>query len=264
MDNFQNHICSEESVPTSERILLVLRIVAGFGRPVSASELVTASGLNKSTLYRLLASLRRWGFVMETESLYSPGPACLQMSLNFDAVQLLIQNAYDAMHKLNEITQETVAITVAMQQEAVCISMLEPRQSLRCSFEKGRSLPLHSGATAKCLLAHLPPVVSQHILQSHFSNMFEREARINELATIRQQGYSCSESEVDAGVWGVSVPILTQGQQLLGALTLMAPVIRAQNQHQKLINETLTAASDIHQQLSTTFTQGSPTFSNPP
>ncbi|MBT9428587.1 MULTISPECIES: helix-turn-helix domain-containing protein [Symbiopectobacterium] len=105
MDNFQNHIYTKESVPTSERILLVLRIVAGFGRPVSASELVTASGLNKSTLYRLLASLRRWGFVMETESLYSPGPACLQMSLNFDAVQLLIQNAYDAMHKLNEITQ---------------------------------------------------------------------------------------------------------------------------------------------------------------
>jgi hypothetical protein len=44
------------------------------------------TGLNKSTLYRLLASLRRWGFVMETDALYSPGSACLQLSLNFDVV----------------------------------------------------------------------------------------------------------------------------------------------------------------------------------
>lgn len=45
---------------------MILRIIAGYGRPVSASDLIGSSGLNKSTLYRLLAALRRWGFVMET------------------------------------------------------------------------------------------------------------------------------------------------------------------------------------------------------
>jgi DNA-binding IclR family transcriptional regulator len=48
------------------------------------------TGLNKSTLYRLLASLRRWGFVMETDALYSRGSACLQLSLNFDVVPLTL------------------------------------------------------------------------------------------------------------------------------------------------------------------------------
>lgn len=248
----------EDRVPTSERVLLILRIVAGYGRPVSASDLMRETGLNKSSLYRLLASLRRWGFVMETDALYSSGPACLQMSLNFDVVPLLTLNAHEAMQQLNTLTQETVAITVVMQQEAVCISMLEPRQSLRCSFEKGRSLPLHSGATAKCLLAHLPAVVSQPILQSQFSNMFERQARIDELNLIRQQGYACTESEVDAGVWGISVPLLTQNQQLLGALTLMAPIVRAQDKHAELITATLSAADAIQQRLRSTFTQGSP------
>lgn len=157
MINSENEkLHSVEPVPISERVLMVLRLVASYGRPVSASELMTASGLTKSTLYRLLASLRRWGFILEVDKLYAPGPACLQLSLNFDSVTLLAQHAQEAMQRLLEQTNETVAVTVAMQREAVCISMLEPRQSLRCSFEKGRSLPLHSGATAKCLLAHLP------------------------------------------------------------------------------------------------------------
>ncbi|WP_437887613.1 IclR family transcriptional regulator [Phytobacter sp. V91] len=260
MDMMQTNAESDEQVPTSERVLMVLRIVAEYGRPVSASELIQASGLNKSTLYRLLASLRRWGFVMESEAMYAPGPACLQMALNFDAVSLLSLHANDRMIELRDLTQETVAITVVMQQEAVCISMLEPRQSLRCSFEKGRSLPLHRGATAKCLLAHLPVPVRKHILQAHFSNMFEREGQEKALAAIVEQGYACSESEVDAGVWGVSVPILSPNQQLLGALTLMAPVIRTQNQHQRLIDETLSAASRIQESLNTTFMQASPAF----
>jgi DNA-binding IclR family transcriptional regulator len=258
METIHNPVDSDEQVPTSERVLMVLRTVAEYGRPVSASELIHTSGLNKSTVYRLLASLRRWGFVMESDAMYAPGPACLQMALNFDAVTLLSLHANDAMMALRDATQETVAVTVVMQQQAVCISMLEPRQSLRCSFEKGRSLPLHRGATAKCLLAHLPVPVSQHILKAHFSNMFERVAHEKELLSIVQQGYACSENEVDAGVWGISAPIFSPNQQLLGALTLMAPVIRTQNKHQRLIEETLSAAKRVQDSLNTTFTQASP------
>ncbi len=251
----QNITAPEQAVPTAERVLLVLRSIAEYGRPVSAGELMASSGLNKSTLYRLLAALRRWGFVMETEAMYAPGPACLQMALNFDSVTLLSQHASQGMHWLRENTQETVAVTVAMQQEAVCISMLEPRQSLRCSFEKGRSLPLHTGATAKCLLAHLPPAVSQLILKNHVNNLSERAERQKELTAIFRQGYACSESEVDEGVWGVSVPILSPDRQLLGALSLMAPVIRVQHNSQKFIDFTLEAAKQIHHSLDETLSQ---------
>lgn len=249
-----------EPVATSERVLLVLRLVASYGHPVSASELMAASGLTKSTLYRLLASLRRWGFILEVDKLYAPGPACLQLSLNFDAVTLLAQHAQDAMQMLLEQTNETVAVTVAMQREAVCISMLEPRQSLRCSFEKGRSLPLHRGATAKCLLAHLAPAISQQILTSTYPDMFVRAERQQELETIRQQGYACSDSEVDEGVWGVSVPLLTRERYLLGALSLMAPSLRAANRQQALIEATRAAAEHIHNSLNTTFLSASPAF----
>nr|WP_046791773.1 IclR family transcriptional regulator [Tatumella morbirosei] len=251
----QNHPDPSLNVPSAERVLMILRIIAGYGRPVSASELIVSSGLNKSTVYRLLAALRRWGFVMETGALYAPGPASLQMALNFDSVALLSQHASAAMHWLRENTQETVAITVAMQQEAVCISMLEPRQSLRCSFEKGRSLPLHRGATAKCLLAHLPVSVSQIILKTHYKTLSERADRQQELTAIFRQGYSCSESEVDEGVWGVSVPVFSPDRQLLGALSLMAPVFRAENNIQGLIEFTLNAAKKIHRSLDETFNQ---------
>ncbi|MEH0873275.1 IclR family transcriptional regulator [Pectobacterium cacticida] len=245
MKNFTIAAESEETVATSERVLMLLRLIAGSNRPLSANELMATSGLTKSTLYRLLASLRRWGFVLETEKLYAPGPACLQLSINFDTVNLLAQHAQQAMQTLCEETQETVAVSVAMQNEAICISMLEPRQALRCSFEKGRSLPLHRGATAKCLLAHLPSSHRQAVLTTAWPDGFTRAERLNELEHIVRQGYAVSDSEVDEGVWGVSVPLLTHEKRLLGVLSLMAPSLRAAHRQASLIQATRLAADQI-------------------
>ena len=98
MENLPEKAPVEDNVPTSERVLLILRIVAGYGRPVSASDFMREPGLNKSTLYRLLASLRLWRSVLETDALYSPGPACLHMSLNFDLFPPLTLHGYEATH----------------------------------------------------------------------------------------------------------------------------------------------------------------------
>ena len=59
----------------SDRALLVLSVLAQSTQAMTAVELVAATGLAKSTLYRQIAVLRRWGFVMESDGRYSPGPA---------------------------------------------------------------------------------------------------------------------------------------------------------------------------------------------
>jgi len=233
-------------VTTADRVLQVLAILAQRGQALSAAELMERTGLARSTLYRQLARLKRWGFVLESEGHYAPGPLSLQLALGFDLASHLVCQARPDLQALAEQSHESVGLIVAVNDQAICLDMVESQQSLRCSFEKGRSVPLRAGASAKCLLAHLPEAAQAAVLDSQYGpGSAERLSAQAELEAIRQAGFAASTGEVDPGVWGVSVPLFGMARRAVGAITLMAPVSRVQNQDQSLIRMTVVAAARI-------------------
>jgi hypothetical protein len=160
------------------------------------------------------------------------------------------------MHQLNTLTQETVAITVVMQQEAV-YQHDRTCQSLRCSFKR-RSLPLHSGATRSARLRICLPQSVSLFCRASSATCSNARRVLKSLTAFGSRG-----TPVPKAKWMrayVLAPLLTQNQQLLGALTLMAPIVRAQDKHQKFIAATLSAADAIHQRLRSALTQESPFF----
>ncbi|TSH97395.1 IclR family transcriptional regulator [Verticiella sediminum] len=242
---------STRPVTTSpqDRLLQVLATVAQSSGALSAAELGAMTGLPKSSLYRQLARLRHWGFVQEVDGGYAPGPMGLQLAQGFDATSHLVQEAREDMHKLVRQSGESVGLIVAVNDRAICIEMLESPQALRCSFEKGRSVALRRGATAKCLLAHLPQARRRAVLDAADDEPHPRDATWEELEVIRQAGYARSQSEIDEGVWGASAPIFGGGQHLLGCLTLMAPVARALPREAELTQMVIVAAARISRNL---------------
>lgn len=239
------------AVSAVDRALVVLATLAQQGRPLTATELLRKTGLSQSTLYRQLTSLKRWGFVLEVEGRYAPGPLSLQLALGFDMASHLAQHARPDMLALAQQSQESVGLIVAVNGQAICIDMIESRQALRCSFEKGRSVPLEKGASAKCLLAHLSDAALSACFGAHWADPDHPRAEfLAELRAIRKAGFAVSNGEVDAGVWGVSAPLFAMGKQAVGALTLMAPGVRIQDKHSPLIQMTVVTATRISRSLS--------------
>jgi DNA-binding IclR family transcriptional regulator len=237
-------------VASTDRVLQVLAVLAQQGRVLSAQDLMTHTGLPRSTLYRQLARLKHWGFVLETEGGYAPGPLSLQLALGFDLSSHLVRLAHPGMVALARQSHESVGLIVAVNDSAVCLDMVESELSLRCSFEKGRSVPLRAGASAKCLLAYLPEAHHNALLQLRYAHADARKVAGDERAAIRKAGYAMSAGEVDAGVWGVSVPLFGVARQAVGALTLMAPIMRAQGQESALTDMAVVAAARISRGLS--------------
>ncbi|MEO7953190.1 MAG: IclR family transcriptional regulator [Polaromonas sp.] len=238
------------SVTTADRVLQVLAVLAQQGQALSAAELMARTGLARSTLYRQLARLKRWGFVLESEGQYAPGPLSLQMALGFDLASHLVCQARAELQALALQSRESVGLIVAVNDQAICLDMVESQQSLRCSFEKGRSVPLRAGASAKCLLAHLPAAAQTAVLNNQYGpDSTEGQAAKAELDRIREAGFAASTGEVDAGVWGVSVPLFGATRQAVGAITLMAPISRAQVQEQALIHMAVVTAARISRHL---------------
>lgn len=237
----------------SERTLYVLAVLARHGEPLSVAELAVKTGLAPSTLYRQLALLKRWGFVQETDGEYAPGPTCLQLAWGFDQTSYLAHEALPDMTALSERTNETVGLMVAVHDQVVCIDMVESRLPLRCTFTKGKGLPLLHGASAKALLAFLPNAQRQIILRGIAGgagpDAIDSQALSLELEQIRRNGHAISAGEVDDGVWGISVPILPHVGKLMGAITLMAPITRVEHRRQSLTDLTVETAQRISRRL---------------
>ena len=189
------------SMTTADHVLQVLAVLAQQGHSLSAAEFMERRGLARSTLYRQLARLKRWGFVLESEGRYAPGPLSLQLALGFDLASHLVCQARPDLQALAEQSHESVGLIVTVDDQAICLDMVESQQSLRCSFEKGRSVPLRAGASAKCLLAHLPHAAEAAVLDSQYEpDSAERQAAQTELEAIREAGFAASTGEVDPGV----------------------------------------------------------------
>ncbi len=238
------------SVASADRVLQVLAVLAQHGRAMSASELIQKTGMARSTLYRQLGRLKDWGFVSEIDASYAPGPLSLQLALGFDLASNIMHAARPEMETLSRQSSESVGLIVAVNDRAICLDMVESRHSLRCSFEKGRSVPLRDGASAKCVLAHLPELQRRAVLDmQHVPGSAEWRAADQTLAAIREAGCAISAGEVDAGVWGSSAPVFAGPRHPVGAITLMAPISRAQGQESALIQMTMIAATRISRRL---------------
>jgi DNA-binding IclR family transcriptional regulator len=239
----------------AERVLLVLAALVGQGRAVSVKDLLGVTGLAQSTLYRQIALLKRWGFVAEHAGHYAPGPISLQLALGFDVNSLLLEASRAHMQRLAQVSQESVGLVVAVRHQVMCLEMVESRHSLRCSFEKGRAVPLKAGASAKSLLAFMQDSARTEALEQFFQDDDDARAAIEaELARVRTQGFAVSDGEVDPGVWGVSAPIFHRAGRALhssASLTLMAPSTRIADRAGRLIDATLRAARAISEHMQT-------------
>ncbi|OZI82177.1 IclR family transcriptional regulator [Bordetella genomosp. 6] len=233
----------------AERVLYVLATLAREEAPLTVAALAERTGLAQSTLYRQVALLKRWGFVLEQAGAYTPGPLCVQLARGFDQSSYLIQEALPDMTRLAADSGETVGLLVAMSDQAVCLEMVESRHPLRCSFVKGRGLSLARGASAKSLMAFMAPARLQGRLHELAGQGVDAAALARDLEAIRAAGYAVSDSEVDAGVWGCSAPVFERPHQAAGSVTLMAPSTRVADRTTTLINLTLAAAKRISSRL---------------
>ena len=195
--------------------------------PLSIAALAEQTGLAQSTLYRQVALLKRWGFVAEHDGEYGPGPLSVQLAWGFDQSSFLIHEAQPDMAALAVASGETIGLLVAVRTRPSAWTWW--KASIRCAARSQGSRPAAGpSASAKSLLAFMPVARLQAALGYLAGEAGMDPARLSgELETIRGQGYAVTDSEVDAGVWGVSVPIFQRAHQAVASITLMAPSTRA-------------------------------------
>lgn len=232
--------------PPAEARSRVLEILLQFAQAqiLTAAQISTRTGIPASAVYRHLSSLVSAGLVAPANhrGQFSAGPATLRLAANFRHESIISSHISAKVQQLSDETQELAAYLVVSGGQALCVEAVEGPQMLRCSYSAGRAQPLHLGASAVSLLAHLPEIEQTEAIASLGLDAAAETALRRELEITTSRGFALSQGAVDSGVWGVSVPIFNPTGALSGTLSTMAPSVRAIRNEKRLISATRAAA----------------------
>lgn len=232
----------------SDRILNILSFIGNAEKPVSPKELEDKLNIPISSVYRILNTLKIWEYVTHSHILgfYTLGAQSLKGRGLYEKYSLLTPNVERVLTTLMEKSNESAAIIVSDLSKSICVSMIESKQALRCSFVPGKGDVLIRGASGKTLLAFYDEPLREKILTQYFTadEAGQKFALLQEIDAIQKQGFGRSVGEIDDGVLGISAPIFRQ-KQTAAVVTLMAPYFRSQDKEQEFIQLVKSTAQHI-------------------
>ena len=204
----------------------------------TAQEISKRLNLPLSTTYKYIDVLHKRGFLEKRSGSKKIGLGVMIFRLGrvyaagFDLIDVVTPHMNSLMEKFGE----TIFLTAIEGWNAICLESMEPRRLIKLSVERGRTLPLHAGASSIILLAFqndefVADYIEHNGLPSYTDNTItEQGALYAELKLTRERGYALSDSEVDYGAKAISAPILEPNGNLVAALTIAGPSERFDKQ----------------------------------
>jgi DNA-binding IclR family transcriptional regulator len=195
------------------------------------SEISAQVGLDRSTTYRILLSLEKCGLVEKDPRTgeYSLGPAALEIGSAFLGRTDLIQIAKPIMADLALKVQETVNLAVLNETEILYIDKVDSPRSVGVMSKVGQRNPVYCTSLGKALLAFQPEDRQGRILEATefkplTSNTITSKKRlIQELQSIKKQGYALDRREIEEDVECISAPIRDYQGSAVAAVSISGP-----------------------------------------
>ncbi|MBU2891337.1 IclR family transcriptional regulator [Celeribacter halophilus] len=197
------------------KIMSLVTVISETRSPMSFSELVQKSGLNKSTLHRLLAICTEEGLVQfdKTNKVYLLGPKVFDLVRNAYSGYDIQTIALGEMTQLHDQFGANVTLGVPSGFEVVYLRVIEGKFALGSTQRPGMREPMHCSASGKVLMAFLPEEIVASKLQGYEFTKFT-DRTITDLATfktalakVRVDGFAYNDREEYDHFHGISAPI---------------------------------------------------------
>jgi len=248
----------ESKVNSVDRALVILEYLGTQTKEVGVRELGQAIGLSKSSVHRILQTLRARGFVKwnPDNARYSLGMRAFEVGCGILRSMEAHAVAKPYLEQLVANLGETAFLGVLDDADLVIIDKIDGRRSVRMYADIGSRRPLHSTAIGKALLAHLDRAEIDRIIAAKPLTRYTKntitdpEALRAELDKIRRLGYAEDNEEMEDGLYCVGAPLFNYSGKPAASISISVPKIGQQNvQKDRLIKAVVQAAQEISAKL---------------
>ncbi len=213
-------------VAAVDRALAILAAFEGEPTPLTLAELARRTGLYKSTLLRLMASLQEFGYLVQLpDGRYHLGPTPFRLGAVYQRANNLHDQVMPVLRQLVAAGTESASFHIRHDaKRRLCVFRVDSQHSTLDRVEAGMLLPLDRGAAGKVILA----------FDGEKGETFDR---------IRENCIATSFGERDPDCAGMACPVFGPNGKLAGALSLSGPKPRFTRENIKAMSSLLLKAA---------------------
>jgi len=215
-------------VAAVERALAVLDAVAE-AEDAGTNELARRTGINPSTVSRLLATLAARGLVRHVEETgrYQLGARLVQLGSAALAGLDMRELARPVLASLAAETRETATLSVPGEPDAITIDFVQSPSSVQSVARVGRPSVAHATATGKVALAFGAAELPPGSLRSYTTRtVTDQEALAAELSVVRKQAFAWALGEREDDLNAAAAPVFDARGELVAILGVQGPASR--------------------------------------
>ena len=194
------------------------------------TELAEVLDYPKSSIHNYLSTLLQEGYVIKDEDgVYHVGLKFLEIGSVARQRRRIYDIAKPEVISLAEDTGELANLLVEENGKGVYIHREQGENAVKVDSYIGQRVHLHNTALGKAILAHLPTEEVEQILDTHGlpatteNTVTDRETLFDQFTEIRDRGVAFDDEERLRGLRCVAAPILTQRDQVVGAISVAGP-----------------------------------------
>lgn len=213
------------------RGLEILRLFRPEQPTLSLVEIANQLGVSRTTPFRLLFTLQHLGYLKQNENTkrYELTPKVLELGFAYLNTLQITDVAKPYLERLRNETGGSAHVGILDDTSVVYVACESARGVTRFSVAVGSRLPAHATAIGKTLLAFQPKDKWQELLLISDLHSYTKDTKtmitalLKELEVVRNQGFSISSGEFEAGVRSVAAPIFSENGELVAAISVAAP-----------------------------------------
>lgn len=241
-------------VKSIQRAGLLLEALADKEPELGIAELSRKTGLNQSTVHRLLGTLNSLNFIDQNSNnrKYRLGLKLFELGNSIVNKIDIVQLATPYMKELSKKYNEAINLAILDKDKIVYIHKIESATTLKLDLKLGSRHPAYCTGLGKVLLAYLREdelnfYLERVKLKKFTSNTITNQAKFKEeLILIRQQGYVFDNEEYVRGVCCLAAPVRDYTNKVCAALSIAIPSVRLKdNDIPLMIKNIIATANEI-------------------
>ncbi|TWB15911.1 IclR family transcriptional regulator [Rhizobium sp. ERR 1071] len=236
---------------TLGKLVSLLDLVALADGPMRFTDILSLSDQPRGTLHRQLSHLVEEGLLeVDRDGRYLIGLRLLTLASRSWARNEFRAVAEPHLHRLQEVTGETVHLGVLRGTEVIYLDKVEGRQSVRMYSQVGNASPAYCTGVGKAALSALDDAeldariscleyrpYTEHTLRNVSELLFD-------VSEIRKRGYAFDLEEHESGICCVAAPIRSDDGHMLAGVSVTGPAYRVTLEKLKAWAPLVVAAAD--------------------
>ena len=211
-----------------------LSVLALFTREqptLSLSEIITSTGLSKSTAFRIAITLKDLGYLERSREnkRFSPGPKVLNLGFTALSSLELRRVARPITERLAHQVGYTVSLAILDGMDVVYIDLVQPSAALGVNLDLGMRIPAHATSLGKAIMAFLPQqeldcrLHGAQLERCTPYTIADHASLQSNLEIVRELGYSCNDEEWVLGLRSTGAPILNARGEAVASINCAVP-----------------------------------------